>query len=194
MHAVAVSRDGDESEDRRWNPNGNRAMSRTGDRDELLARIARSRATLEAAIGRLGEERLNGPTDEQGWTVKDHLTHIAAWERSMAYLLRGQARHEGLGVPEEVYFQDDTDAINAAIHERTADRSTSEALELFQDAHRQLLAALEPLTYEDLLKSYSHYLPNEPGDDDGSPIFERMLGNTEEHYDEHLAWIEALAR
>lgn len=164
------------------------------DKAESLARIAHSRAILEAALGRLSQAQLTGRTDEQGWTVKDHLTHIAAWERSMAYLLRGQPRHEGLGIPEATYLHEDINAINAAIHDQAAGRSLDEAIALFHNAHRQLLATLEPLTYDDLLKPYAHYLPDEPGDDDGHPILERVLGNTEEHYAEHLEWIEALAR
>jgi hypothetical protein len=162
------------------------------DKAEVLARIAHSRATLEAALGGLRQEQLTDSTDAQGWTVKDHLTHLAAWERLMAYLLRGQARHEGLGIPEATYRRAGVDAINAAIRDQYRDRSLDGAMALFHDAHRQLLAALEPLSYDDLLRPRSHFLPGEPGDDDGRPILAGVLHNTAEHYVEHLAWIEAL--
>lgn len=96
---------------------------------------------LEAALDRLGPEQLAGSADAQGWTVKDHLTHLAAWERSMTYLLRGRPRHEGLGVPEETYQRGDVDATNAAIYARAKDRAPDDALADFRDAHRELLAA-----------------------------------------------------
>ena len=73
---------------------------------------------------------------EQGWTVKDHLTHMAAWERSTAFLLRRQPRHEGLGVPEEVYLHAGVHKINAAIREQTADRSLDEAFAGVDDDSR----------------------------------------------------------
>lgn len=164
------------------------------DKEALLTGIRQSRTALEATLDRLGPEQLAGPADAQGWSVKDHLAHLAAWERSMAYLLRGRPRHEGLGVPEETYLRAGVDEVNAAIHARTRDRSPDEALADFRDAHRELLAALEPLSYDDLLRPYSHYLPDEPGEETGEPVLTRLLGNTTEHYAEHLGWIEDLAR
>lgn len=181
------------------NESGNEQQARPLPRtkEEVLARIEQSRRALEGRIGELSAAQLTGPKDRAGWSVKDHLAHLAAWERSIAYLLRGRPRHEGLGVPEVSYLGTDgtdEDGINAIIHGRTRDWPLAEALESFRDAHRQLLAALGPLTYEDLLEPYSHYLPDEPGEDDGTPILRRILGNTAEHYEEHRPWIEALSR
>ncbi|CAA9556578.1 MAG: hypothetical protein AVDCRST_MAG18-722 [uncultured Thermomicrobiales bacterium] len=162
------------------------------DKAEVLARIAASHATLQATLGQWTDAQLTGPTDAQGWTIKDHLTHLAAWERSMVSLLHGRPRHEGLGVPEAVYQRDEIDEINAAIRERHKDCSLAEARELFADTHRQMLTTLDARTYDDLLKPYSHYLPDEPGDDNGSPVLDKVMGNTAEHYAEHLPWMAAI--
>ncbi|MCB0189193.1 MAG: hypothetical protein KDE31_33215, partial [Caldilineaceae bacterium] len=54
------------------------------------------------------------------------------------------------------------------------------------------LAALAPLTDEDLQKPYRHYLPDEPGEGDGPPAMNVVYGNSAHHFREHLAWIEAL--
>jgi len=35
---------------------------------------------------------LRAAHDQQGWRVKDHLTHIAAWEQSLLALLEGRDR------------------------------------------------------------------------------------------------------
>ena len=172
-----------------------RPLPRT--KEELLERIERSRAALEGRIAQLREAQLTGPRDRAGWSIADHLVNLGAWERSIAYLLRGRPRHEGLGVPEASYLGTDgtdEDGLNAIIQQRAKDWPLSAALESFRDAHRQLLAALAPLTYDDLLKPYSHYLPDEPGEDDGTPILRRILGNTAWHYEEHRPWIEALVR
>lgn len=163
-----------------------------GDKDALLARLDRAWVALEAAIDGWSEGQLGGPTDEQGWTGLDHLGNLAAWERSMAFLLRGEPRHAGLGVPESVYLGGDEDAINAAIRARTPERSLAATRADLRDAHADLLAALSPRSYTDLLRPYAHYLPDEPGEDDGSPILHKVLANTEEHYPEHLGWIAGI--
>ena len=51
-------------------------------------------AVVLAAEG-LSEEQMTTIHDPQGWAAKDHLVHIAAWERSVAVFLQGRPRHEG---------------------------------------------------------------------------------------------------
>lgn len=46
----------------------------------------------------------------------------------------------------------------------------------------------------DLLKTYSEFQPDQPGEDSGAPIIGWIADNTYEHYAEHQAWVEALAR
>ncbi len=163
------------------------------DMADVIARINADYAALAATLDGWTEAQQTGPTDAQGWTVKDHITHLAAWEQSMVSLFHGRPRHEGLGVSAALYESDAIDAINAAIRERHKDVSLAEARGLLADAHRQTLAALDALTFDELFKPYSHFLPDEPGDDDGSPIIGRLRGNTFGHYAEHLPWMTAIA-
>ena len=158
----------------------------------VLARINDSYATLHATLDGWTAAQLTGATDAAGWTVQDHIAHLAAWERSMVFLFDGRPRHEGLGVPADLYHGDDIDAINATIRDRNAGRSLDAAREALAAAHRDLLARLDRLTYDDLLKPYAHYLPDEPGDDDGSPILYRVWGNSGGHFAEHLPWMTAI--
>jgi len=158
----------------------------------LLADIERAWLALHAALGRLSEEQLSDARDAAGWSVKDHVAHLAAWERSAAYFLRGRPRHEGLGVEERAYLGGKDDDINAVIYERTQGLAPAEALAELEDAHRELLAALEPLSDDDLRKTYRHYLPDEPGEGDGPLALSVVYGNSAEHYTEHLGWIQTL--
>lgn len=162
------------------------------DMADVLARINDAYATLQATLDGWSAAQMTGPTDAAGWTVKDHIAHLAAWERSMVFLFDGRPRHEGLGVSAALYHRDEIDAINAAIRDRNAGLSLDEARALLDSVHRELLARLDTRTYNDLLKPYSHYLPAEPGDDDGSPILDRVMGNTANHYAEHLPWMAAI--
>lgn len=162
------------------------------DKAGVLARIDDAYATLDATLDGWSAAQMTGPTDAAGWTVKDHIAHLAAWERSIVFLFDGRPRHEGLGVSADLYRGDNIDAINAAIRDRDAGLSLDEARDELAAVHRELLARLDTLTYNDLLKPYSYYLPGEPGDDDGSPILGRLWGNTGGHYAEHLPWMAAL--
>jgi hypothetical protein len=161
---------------------------------ELFADIEPAWAALNAVLDRLTPTQMTAFTDAQGWTVKDHLIHLAAWERSMVFFLQGQPLHIGLGVDETLYLdlEGDDDDINAAIQQQRQDLPLAEALGQFRDAHGQLMKLLGPLTDADLQKPYRHYLPNEPGDGDGPSAINLIYGNTAHHFREHLAWIEAL--
>ncbi len=160
---------------------------------ELLANIERDWAALTAALARLGEAQLTTLRDAQGWTVKDHLIHLTAWERSVVFFLQGQPRHVGLDVDESLYLTGNDDAINDAIYQRTQHLSLTDALAQFREVHWQLLALVEPLTDADLQKPYRHYLPEEPGEGEGPPALNVIYGNSAHHFMEHLAWIETLA-
>lgn len=158
----------------------------------LLAHFERNWAALSTALQQLSPTTMTTIKDEQGWTVKDHLIHLYYWERSALYFLQGKPRHDGLGVTEELYLADDVDSINDAIVRQHRALDLDDALSQLRDLNAQLLAALAPLTDEDLQKRYSHYLPNEWGEGDGPPAMNVVYGNSAHHFAEHLAWIEAL--
>ena len=162
------------------------------DKAQLLERIQRARAALEQTISQLSAAQLVAPGPYEGWSVKDHLAHLAIWEQGLAALLQGRPRYAAMHVDEETYLSADTDGLNAIIYQHNKDRSLAEVLAAFRQAHQQTLAALAGLTDADLFKTYSHYQPDEPGEDSGEPILRWIAGNTYEHYAEHQAWIQAL--
>lgn len=161
-------------------------------KQELLAAIDRNWAQLTAALDRLAPADFTAHQDDHGWTVKDHIVHLAAWERSAIYLLRGQPRHGGLGVSETLYLSGDEDAINAAITAANQQISAETALSELHVVHAELLAVLAPLDDVDLQRRYRDYLPDEPGEGDGPPVLGVIYNNSGNHYAEHLPWIEAL--
>jgi hypothetical protein len=162
-------------------------------KSELLADMERDWTALNVALDRLTETQLTSPTDAQGWTIKDHLMHLVAWEQSVVGLLHGRPRHLALGVDEALYLAGDEDAINAAIQQQTVAVPLSEVLAQLRQTHQQLLAALQPLSDADLRLPYRHYLPDEPADGDGPPAIDVIANNSARHFAEHLPWIEALA-
>jgi hypothetical protein len=123
-----------------------------------------------------------------GWAVKDHVAHVAAWEHSLLALIEGRDRLAGMGVREPV--EENTDAINDAVRKLHQNDTAEEALGYFRDSHAQLVAALAKLSDADLEKPYSHYQPGDP--DEKRPVGNWVAGNTHEHYAEHIAWINQL--
>ena len=162
------------------------------DKAELMERIQLARGRLLETIDQLSDEQLIAPGPPDGWSVKDHLSHVAIWERSLEALLQGRPRYAAMNVDEQTYLRSE-DALNALIFQHNKGRSLAEALAGFEQAHNDLLGVLAGLTDADLLKTYSHYQPDEPGRDSGAPIVGWIAGNSYEHYAEHQAWVEALA-
>jgi hypothetical protein len=159
---------------------------------ELLADIERAWAALSSLLDRLTDAQMTTLRDAQGWTVKDHVIHLTAWERSLVFFLQGKPRHDGLGVDAAVYLNGPDDEINAVIRQQRQHVPLAEARAQFRRIHQQLLTVLQPLTEADLNRRYRHYLPDEPGDGDGPPALQVISGNSAHHFAEHLAWIQAL--
>ena len=168
------------------------APSHPRNKTELMDRIDRSWSVLEQA-SRAGEAQLTTPGGPDGWSIKDHLAHVAAWEHSLLALLEGRDRAAAIGLDAATYAATDTDGRNALIHERHKDRPLPDVLDYFRQTHDQLLAALAPLTDDDLHKPYSHYQPDDPPHNP-DPVVYWIAGNTYGHYEEHAAAVRALAR
>lgn len=158
----------------------------------LVARIEEARRALDQTIRPLSPAQLEAPGPAGGWSVKDHLAHLAAWEQGIAALLRRRPRWEAMGLDLESVLANDEAGINALIEERNKERPLQAVVASFRQAQQDLSDALEPLTDADLFKTYSDYQPDEPGKDSGAAIIGWIIGNTYEHYDEHRRYIEAL--
>ena len=159
---------------------------------DLMAGFDASWPSLKEALDQLSAEQMTGLTDAAGWSVKDHLSHLAAWENSVVVLLRGRPRHEGLGIDEELYVNGTEDAVNDAIYQRDHALTVDEARDRLRDIHAQLLAELAPLDDADLNQPMRHFLPDWTGQGDGPPIIAVIHGNSAEHFADHLAWIRTL--
>jgi hypothetical protein len=169
--------------------------------NDLRQRLRDARARLNAVLDPLTDEQLTGPRDDGGWTVKDHVVNIALWERSIVNLLRGVPRYEALGVDRDTYNELDEHGLNAIMVAEWRERPLREVRALYRDTHHQTLHLLDTLTWDDLLRPYSDFLPDEPGEAAESvetsttqhrPVLWWVLGNTAEHYDQHRRWIEEL--
>lgn len=101
-----------------------------------------------------------------GWSVKDVLAHIAAWEWRCASLL--EASHDSKAL---LKAQPDVDALNREIHEERKEWGWEEVEYDFRSAHRTLLEAIRQLPPKQLEDEF---------------VQQTIADETWEHYAEHL--------
>ncbi len=156
---------------------------------EMLNRLQNGWDTIQAYLKTLTPEQMTVPTDSAGWTVKDHVIHMATWEDGLLALLMQQPRHERMGLDKALWDTHEVDDINADIQQRNKDKSLEDALKTFEDVHTRLVEKIQSMSNKDLLRPYSYY---EAGSTEKRPVFGWIVGNTFGHYEEHKPWIAAI--
>ncbi|MBI5667486.1 MAG: maleylpyruvate isomerase N-terminal domain-containing protein [Chloroflexi bacterium] len=161
----------------------------------LLDKMQNGWDEFQAYLKTLTPEQMTVPTDAQGWTVKDHIAHLALWEDGIAALLTGQSRREQMGLDEAAWNSGDFDIQNAAMQRQHRDKPLDEVLAMFEAAHRRMVEAVQSLTDDDLKRPYAYY-EGKPAADDSldNAIIWSIVGNSYGHYEEHQPWIDAIAR
>ena len=147
---------------------------------ELLKRIRAARAKLDRSVAGLDEAALAAPGPE-GWSVKDHLAHLAAWGRKVLGNMDGRFGPQVLGVPEEVYKRGDWVEINEIVRAPDNGRPVAEVLAEYRRVHETLLQRINDLPEADLFGADDRLLNN-------------IAGNTYGHDEEHRPWIEAVLK
>lgn len=158
-------------------------------KSELIERMERTRSALLETIDDMSNEELEA-REEGRWAITDHLVHLAVWERGVAEFMKGRSRAVGMGLTEEAWGLS-MDEVNDLIYRQHAAVSAPQARQMLQEAHEQMLAALEKATDDDLLRAYNSYLPE--GETPAAPerlLLETIIANTYEHYEEHRGYIE----
>jgi len=117
-------------------------------RRHLLAHLAAERAgLLEQLIG-LDERTLTEVPVLNGWTIKDLLAHIAAWDRWELREMKRMVR----GDPPDLTAVRDMDGFNAAVVSAWRDRTLSEVLVELQDGRAAWVAWLRTLAEEEFFR------------------------------------------
>ena len=159
-------------------------------REELLRNLETQWNELQGFLASLTEDQLTRPADAAGWTVKDHVIHIAMWEKAALALLNGQPRREATGVPAEIWDIGEDDPNNAFMQERDRDMPLDEVMQTLRDVHAQVVRKLESMTEAELMLPYSRYNATS---DDQRPLMQWMPWETYYHYRDHIPWMKAIA-
>lgn len=157
---------------------------------EFLSQLDAGWAELQAFIASLTTEQLTVPADPAGWTVKDHLMHLAVWEDGMNAVLAHQSRLDRMGISAAIWDSGDYDQINDIIQKRHRADSLASVLAALSGVHAELRGRIAAMSTADLLAPYSDYQPTSTSSD---PVIWKLAGNTYEHYEEHIPWMQAIA-
>ena len=171
------------------NPQAGEHAAAPRDKAELLARIDREWAALERALAPLSESQMTAP-GPGGWSAKDLLAHISAWERVLLIChLQGGSFAAAAGMDETTaaateHMTAET-GLNDYFHQRDKDLPLAGVLANFHATHRQVVAALAQLNDADLQRAHDP-------DDPASRLVDSIAGDTYAHYRQHRATIEAM--
>jgi hypothetical protein len=154
----------------------------------LLKSIQREWDALLSVIDRLSPEQMTAP-DAGGWSPKDNLVHVTEWMKVLSgYHIDKQPPHVVLGLTPEQVKDWDPDIINPVLFERNKDRSSADVLTELKSVYAGVIARLESMPFEDLLK------PRRADDPQKRPLVLWVLGDTSDHFAEHRASIEKVLR
>jgi hypothetical protein len=158
-----------------------------GSKAELMSAIRREWKQLMDVVDRLDEQKMT-TSDEGGWSPKDNLAHLAEWMNSlMGYHMDRRPPEEVMRLTREQTEGWDMEVINPVLFERNKDRSIEDVLNGLKQTYEKLLAKLDGMSFEDLLK------PRYPDEDpEKRPLLMWVLGDTTEHFAEHREVIEKM--
>jgi len=172
-------------------------MTDPSNKAEFLDQLRESWSELQQALDSFSEQQMTQREDRVGWTVKDHLGHLVSWEEGITALLRREPRWEAMGVDMELaksrLVGETEDALNQVMRDRMQELSLAEVRDRLRSANEALKSQVESMDGEELLRGYSHFAPDEPGEETGRPVLGWVVGNSSAHYIEHLPWMRDIA-
>jgi hypothetical protein len=161
---------------------------------ELLERMREGRAAWDALIAQAPESATTEPLLSDGWSVKDLVAHVAAYENWTAAQLR--AANEGrLPTNLELYNVEelppdsadwDLDRQNAAIYARYQATPRAEVQTFAQCAYADLISALEAVPEDDLGRTDAQEWLG------GTALFHLIPGQSYAHYNQHVDDLRAI--
>jgi uncharacterized protein (TIGR03083 family) len=147
-------------------------------KDTLLDRLRIGRGQWEAAIERLSPEELTRPSLFDGWSVKDLVAHVGAWERTAATVI--SALLDGHS-PDLDFDAIPLDELNARFFAEQHTQALDDVIAAERVAYQALLDLVETAADADL------FGPQRFAWTHGAPLVDWVAANSYEHYGEHIA-------
>jgi len=161
----------------------------------LIERMREGREVWDSLISQVPDSAITEPALPGGWSVKDLMAHVAAYENWTAAQIRAaNERREPTNL--ELYGVEDVpedpegwdlDRVNAAIYDRYAAVSLAEVRTFAEHAFADLVAAVEAVPNPDLVA------PDAQSWTGGETLLELVPRQSYAHYEHHLDDLRAVA-
>lgn len=155
---------------------------------DLQARIAAGWQALQTFLAGLSHAQLTEPSDAAGWTIKDHVIHLSLWEKNILALLNSESRWASIDIDEAVW-QQGFEAVNRILQQRYHDLPLADVYASLEANHEALVARIAQFSDQDLLRPHREF---QAGSTNDAPIIGWIIGDTFDHYAEHLPWMRAI--
>jgi len=161
---------------------------RPGSKTELLERMRAGREEWDALIAQIPDSARTEPALAGGWSVKDLIAHVAAFENWTAAQIgasnegRAPTDKELYGVEEVTVDPEgwDLDRQNAAIYARYKETPLAEVMRISNQAFADLVAAVENVAEEDFARPGAQAWTHD------STLLEVIPGQCYAHYEQHV--------
>ncbi len=152
-------------------------------KQDLLAKIRRERAQLDALLTGLADEAMLAPARDDGWTAKDMLAHLTAWEQRLLRWIERWRETGDPGRPEIGITWDGFDSLNERDHAAAKETSVADVRRAAHESYEAMVNAVDEMTDGEFAVR--------PETADG-PSWSWIIGaNTYRHYQAHHAEMEA---
>ena len=171
-------------------------MAIVTNKSELLEQVKAAHARMEKLVSALSPAELSAPVLDEGWSIKDSLAHLVAWEKMMMGWMESMLRGEPVVRFAPGFIESSTSgeevmqALNEKLYQKDRARTLADVLTDFRRTHEQVLATLNRMSEADIFE------PRDFASRKSVRLLDGVIGgNTYAHYDEHLDWISTgLAR
>jgi len=140
---------------------------------QVIERIEKHWAEFKQSFADLPQDRMTSARPGGGWSVKDIIVHVRAWEEEALKYLPAIEKGERLPRYKDLYGG--IDAFNALTYEAHKDLPLETALANLEDTHKRLIQYLESVP-EELFGGRTRFR-------------RRLSADTYKHYPEHTETI-----
>lgn len=158
---------------------------------ELLAYTDERWTRFVGFIDALSDEQWEGPTDAAGWNVKDHVAHVALWDRAEVVMLRhGTPMREALGLSDLAWSDKSFFLTNEEIREQTVGDPPKAVRQERDRVYGELIAVISGFSEADLARPATEF----GFEDAGQPLLQLLTEYHGDHFEEHRGYIEIIVR
>ncbi len=158
---------------------------------QLMTALHQEFERWEKLLASLAEAQITAAPDDGGFSIKDTMAHLHAWQQISNARLEAALHHREPDYPAwlgGLYpdAEEHLETINSGVYQTYRDQSWVDVHQVWRDGFRRLLALAEAVPEEDLME------PGRYAWLAGDPLSAVLLG-TLEHHEEHWDALLALS-